>query len=840
MKYFHGLVFVIGLLIFGVTHPAYAGYYENATANKQPLTKHHSLFTASDSPLTVFGSPSKPVMKDEWVSVKSKNFNLVGNASEKEVRLVATRLEQFREVFRIVFAKVNLTASISTNVVVFKDDKAYGPFKPRRADGKLDKFIAGFFQPGEDVNYITLSMGGEDAATFSTIFHEYVHFIVNTNFGKSSVPPWFNEGLAEFYSTFAIEGDQKVKLGLPDYEHVARLQQTKGIPLSELLAVTNYGLLQQPPDTRSVFYSQSWALVHYLVQSGKSDQLNKFLALMLKNSDQQTAFTAAFGVSYAEMEKELRKYVTRSSYQYQMVELKAKLVFDSEMVAAPLSATDASAYLGDLLYHVNRADEAEPFLVEALKVNSDSSMANTTLGMVKMKQAKYDEARTYLEKAVAGDAKNHLALYRYAFLLSREGRDEFGYVRAFDKDVAAKIRDAVKRAIAIAPAFTETYELAAFVNLVNNEQLDEAVAYMRTALKYQPGNQRYALRLAELLYRQNKLDDAAATAAGVASGTDAADIRQRANDLATQIAAKRQFDLERAAAIKRYGSDGQGNVTYGPPPALRRIEKEVPLTEAEIAKQQFEETNRNINVQLRKPMADEIRVEGKITKIDCKARPLVFTIVSDGKPITVTTKDFEGIELKTYDEKALDVQVGCDANVSKFNAFVTYRTSAVKKGVHAGELVAVEFVAPEFRLLSQAELDKPTVIIYDEAAPDPKQYEEARRAGMMQALANNLRTPKDAEVRIQGTLAAIECSSKAVIFVVSSSGSAIRLLSTSPNLPSIRSYTPDLADMNFDCTFKGSDFPAIVVYDPKPDGKAKTAGEIQSIDFVPKGFTLPQ
>ncbi|MEP6849842.1 MAG: hypothetical protein ABI999_13380 [Acidobacteriota bacterium] len=34
-----------------------------------------------------------PVLaKDEWLQVRSKNFFLIGNASEKEIRKVATRL----------------------------------------------------------------------------------------------------------------------------------------------------------------------------------------------------------------------------------------------------------------------------------------------------------------------------------------------------------------------------------------------------------------------------------------------------------------------------------------------------------------------------------------------------------------------------------------------------------------------------------------------------------------------------------------------------------------------------------------------------------------------------
>src|SRR6185369_5670727 len=85
---------------------------------------------------------------------------------------------------------------------------------------RSDNSFTGFFQAGQDVNYITISTEGEDQRTYQTIFHEYVHFVLNTNFGKSEIPPWFNEGMAEFYETFQIEDDQRVKLGLPQTHHL--------------------------------------------------------------------------------------------------------------------------------------------------------------------------------------------------------------------------------------------------------------------------------------------------------------------------------------------------------------------------------------------------------------------------------------------------------------------------------------------------------------------------------------------------------------------------------------------------------------------------------------------
>jgi hypothetical protein len=40
-----------------------------------------------------------PMPPDTWLSLRSRNFFLIGNASDREMRRVALRLEQFRYVF---------------------------------------------------------------------------------------------------------------------------------------------------------------------------------------------------------------------------------------------------------------------------------------------------------------------------------------------------------------------------------------------------------------------------------------------------------------------------------------------------------------------------------------------------------------------------------------------------------------------------------------------------------------------------------------------------------------------------------------------------------------------
>src|SRR5215207_3978089 len=313
--------------------------------------------------------------KDAWTSVRSQNFFLVGNASEKEIRQVATRLEQFREVFTKLFTNVNFNTPVPTTVVVFKNDGAYKPFKPL-ADGRPVE-VAGYFQPGDDVNYITLTpeRAGGAGNPYGTIYHEYTHLLVNNSLGPGQAPPWFNEGLAEYYSTFAVEDDRQVHLGrLIDY-HILLLREQKMIPLSQLFAVTHHSLERNRHDVRNLFYAESWALVHYLIlgNDGKRlPQLGEFLSLAKKGVPTDEAFRRAFQTDTAGMERELQKYVRAHTFMSRVTTFRQKLVFDSQLTAAPLTEAQAEAYLGDLLLHINRADDAAARLRHALDLDPSS------------------------------------------------------------------------------------------------------------------------------------------------------------------------------------------------------------------------------------------------------------------------------------------------------------------------------------------------------------------------------------------------------------------------------------------------------------------------------------
>jgi tetratricopeptide (TPR) repeat protein len=646
-------------------------------------------------------APAVPA-KDTWTSVRSKNFYLIGNASEKEIRQVATRLEQFRYVFTRLLPNVNFTSPVPTTVIVFKSDSSYKPYKPV-VDGKVSSNVAGYFQSGRDVNYITLTTEKQQENPYSTIFHEYVHLLVNNTMGESSIPPWFNEGLAEYYSTFDIEDNQKVYLGNLISNHLQLLRQQQLWPLKTLFGIDYYSLHRNKGEAKSFFYAQSWALVHYLILGNngqRQQQLGQFLRLLLSKMPVEKAFQEAFQTDFATMEKELKKYVSAGSYRGKVATFENKLEFETEMQTAPISEADAFAYLGDLLQHTNRPEDAEARLNQALALEPNHSLALASLGMVRLRQKRFSEARELLKKAVEAGTQNYMAHYYYAFVLSREDMNDAEYVSNYSAETARVIRAELNKVIELKPDFPESYYLLAFVNMVTGSQLDESIALMKKALALSPGNENYAFVLAQVYLHKRDFEPAKALLSQIVQTATEPQMRATAQSMLESISSM-QARRARNDSDERpdNGVDTKGG-RDNPPLRRRETSAETPPSGQGApppASKPFDQLSALREV-LREVQSGEKRVQGVLVRIDCDAKGIVFTIRVGEGLITLHVEKFEDMDISTY---TTDVggEITCGPRKLENVVIVTYRpsTGGRSKGLD-GEAVALEFVPKEFVL----------------------------------------------------------------------------------------------------------------------------------------------
>ena len=617
--------------------------------------------------LAVVSHQSVVSAKDTWMSVRTKNFHLIGNANEKEIRKVGLKLEQFREVFTKLLPHMRFNTPVPTTVVVFKSKSTYEPFGPPATGG--------FFQAGTDVNYIVLTTehyGPAGDRIFNNIFHEYTHLLVNNTF--KNAPVWFNEGLAEYYSSFNISDDQKFGVGMPLRTHVMLLRIAKMLPLRTLFEATHHSPQYNEKARKSIFYAQSWALMHYLIigKEGQLKKLGKFLEMVAADVPVETAFPQAFETTFDAMEKELRDYIKQDRYNYVKGQLAQKLELDTTAGAELLTEAEAQAYLGDLLLHTNDPD-AGAYLENALKLDPNLAMAHASLGMLRFREGRTDEARASLERALAANSQNFLTHYYYAYTLSQRRPEE--KASKYTPEQTTKIREHLKRAIEMRPDFPESSNLMAYVSLVTGNEIDESIAAMKRILNASPGRVDSTFMLGQLYMRKNDYKTARPLLEQVVKSN------KREAQMAEQILAQLTKYEKELAEYETWLKNPQTSNVVG----------------AESVIVQSSDPWSTLREALRKPANGETQMMATLVKIECEVKDIVFVLQTPTGLLRLRTRSFTDVEIVTYtSDVAGDITCGPRKPVNF--VVVDYIRNADKRSKSDGVLKSVEFVPSDFKL----------------------------------------------------------------------------------------------------------------------------------------------
>jgi tetratricopeptide (TPR) repeat protein len=312
------------------------------------------------------------------------------------------------------------------------------------------------------------------------------------------MPLWLNEGIAEFFQNTDIH-DKDVALGQPSTDDVVYLRQNRLIPLPVLFAVDHKSPYYHDENKGSVFYAESWALVHYLEVTDHQthqDRITKYAALLAQNQDSVSAATAAFG-DLNKLQRDLEMYIRESSFHYfRIASPPAPDVTSFETSA--VSATDADARRAEFLAYNGRTADAHALLDGVLKQDPNNAIACETLGYMALQSHDMEAARKWLTQAVKLDSHSYLAHYYYATM----SMNEDGL-----KDAPA-IEASLKAAIKLNPAFAPSYDRLASLYHMQNQHLDEARMLELQAAELDPSNLFFRVNMAYLLVALKREDDA--------------------------------------------------------------------------------------------------------------------------------------------------------------------------------------------------------------------------------------------------------------------------------------------------------------------------------------------
>ena len=599
--------------------------------------------------------PASP--QKNWSSIRSTNFYVIGDTGERNLRSVALRLEQFREALGAILPKTIAGTSGPMTVIVFRSHKTFEPFKPQY-EGKARKFIAGFFQGGRAMNYIALTTEGAD--DLGIIYHEYVHFVVRSVL--SAVPIWFNEGTAEYYRTFEVSSNgRKASLGKVQADHVFLLRE-QWLPLPALLAVDHTSPHYNENNKASVFYAESWALVHYLILGDNQKYTTRaaeFVGRLADGESIEEACQKALHTTPAQLERELRRYVQQSMFPRQDIQFSERLAAIEQLPVTPITSAEAHTTLGSLLLSMGRAGDAEAQLMAALADNSDFGPAHASLGELHAEAGRMDAARQHLERAIKGSGATWLTHYTYATVLRQSGANG-------DPTIEAAIERALRAAIDLNPEFADSYAELAWVKQQDAGSQQEALRLVQEALARAPGNERYVYLLASILTRGGEYSKAKPLLDRMARGAADDWVRNASSDLLRRIEA-----VEHEAAGR-----ARNEVSEEPRAASSASADYLPM--------------------FRKLGEGEQRVAATLTAIECARGRVALAITVDGRPARVRVGRLDGIEFIAYRDD-LQGRVQCGPRSSAEQVLVTYRPEKTSVDGTLGDAVAVEFPPADYR-----------------------------------------------------------------------------------------------------------------------------------------------
>jgi tetratricopeptide (TPR) repeat protein len=458
--------------------------------------------------------PPKP--NEKWITFETDGFRFISAASPRETLDIARDILRMREaVGKVTQLKVRTGAQ--TRVYIFPNERRFSPYREAAFDVKNRNITGVFINTSSGGNFILLrsDVQGVDGV----VFHELTHqFVSNTTAG---LPLWFNEGMAEYYSTFRTVGD-KTHIGRAVAEHVLWLRNQPLIPLRELFATTVASPVYNEGDRAGAFYAQSWALVHYLmIDPDRRAKLGRFLNLLGGGKSVDEAFSGAFGMEFNVLEQALRAYIRGVSFKYNSYDLGDIAIADlSEPTVMPHDAV--LQQLGHLLAHSRpeNAAVAERFFEDALAVNPKNAGVYADLARIYETTGRTVHADAAYAKAVQlGTTDAEVYLLAGNSLLHRGD--------------SAKAHDYFQRATELDPKSSAAWTGLGSAYLASDRAA--GIAALEKALELAPGNHEAMFYLAQLYAGTSRYDEARKLAKTVLARTHEPTMQRQVTAVLTAI-----------------------------------------------------------------------------------------------------------------------------------------------------------------------------------------------------------------------------------------------------------------------------------------------------------------
>jgi Tfp pilus assembly protein PilF len=465
---------------------------------------HRFKFAVLISALALFVAGSSFNGDRPLTEVRSPNFRVLTNGSEHDARRIALEFEQMRSIFAVAFPKMRLSTGAQLLIFAIQTEGDVRALAPAVWKNHLGPLPAGIFQTGREKQFAIVRLDQDKVGTYNVVYHEYVHTLLHSNFRW--LPSWLDEGLADFYGTAKFEG-KKSYVGMPS-TRVYQLQNQAIIPLETLLVVNPWTYFRGDENEISIFYAESWALVHYLIfgpnmELGK--KLNRFYDQLQRGDPQIKAFREAFG-DLKTVEDGLQKYVQASKFQvYAVKNHSHSPIQEKDFSSRKLTQAESDAAVASYRLWEHDAAEAPDLVDRALQENPALGAAHEEKAFIYFRDGQDEAATGEFSRACELDKTLYLSQYFKAMMTAKRDTPE-------QRDA---LRAELQQITQINPQFAPAYVQLAMLYIADGQDA-KAQASSRKAEELEPSRAGYHLLSGEILLRMKHEKEAAEVARYVA------------------------------------------------------------------------------------------------------------------------------------------------------------------------------------------------------------------------------------------------------------------------------------------------------------------------------------
>lgn len=436
-----------------------------------------------------------------WHEGETAYAQLYAQTDPERAAEIARSLDLFRALFERLAPTLSLSSPVPTRIFAFRDAEAFAPYRTVAQGEGLR--VVGQMVAHRDANYILLDADAPLDGALEVVFHEYVHYLVRNNF--PAAPRWFNEGLAEYYSTFTVEAERTV-VGRPVSRHLRWLAQHEldlRTVLGDPLGSGGRHGVREVGD----FYAGSWALVHYLLSGGdeRAARMGDFLARIAEGADPGSALQESFDLRLNGLEKAIGEHLARRDFPIAAVPLAVLAKGLARPLLVPAGTADIEVALAEMSVHLGHLDLAERHADRALDADGRSGAAYGVLALIRDHQDRVTEAEQLYRQAIllgSGSPSTYLDYARH--LLGGPGGDAAPDRPAVLPEVWRWLDEARR----LAPEFAEVDAVRGFSYLWADESVEPGLAALESASRRMPERMDIVLHQAQLWMKAGRFEEA--------------------------------------------------------------------------------------------------------------------------------------------------------------------------------------------------------------------------------------------------------------------------------------------------------------------------------------------